>query len=207
MTGVASVTGSAAGENTFRAGSGNESFAQTGPGVAGRHRLLGGVTSSTSPLTVNVSGGPWAGSANDSASVGTTTYTFATGGAAFTSFTGANTGNTEFLADGSGGYALMLREGTTTVDFSAASSGVNVNLSPNTEGGVPSGQADVPGGVDMVSGLTTSWARRRAATPSPLDRPGRTPSAGAGTGNRFVAGTGDATFIDPTSGNTWTSPP
>ena len=202
MTGVASVTGSAAGENTFRAGSGNETFVQTGSGSGDRVDFSAVATSSTSPLTVNVSGAMVGGLANDSASVGTTTYTFATGGAAFTSFTGANLGNAKFLASGLGGYSFDAASGNNTVDYSAAVSGVNVNLSPNTEGGVPSGEADVPGGVDMVSGLTTVVGAPAGGNTFAAGSGGPYTFTGAGTGNRFVAGTGDATFIDPTSGNT-----
>ena len=202
MTGVTSVTGSTAGENTFRAGSGSESFAQTGTGVGDTIDFSAVATSSTSPLTVNVSGAPVGGGANDSAGVGTTAYTFATGGAAFTSFSGASDGNTDFLANGSGGYSFAAAGGNNTIDFSAAASGVNVNLSATTEGGVPSGEADVPGGVDTISGLTTVMGSAAGGNTFAAGSTGPYSFTSAGTGNRFIAGTGDATFIDPTAGNT-----
>ncbi len=202
MSGISTVAGSAAGQNTFRAGSGNASFAQTGPGVGDAIDFSAVATSSSSPLTVNVSGGFVSGLANDSASVGTTTYTFATGGAAFTRFTGATTGNTDFLAGGTGGYNFGAAGGNNTIDFSAAASGVNVNLSPNTEGGVPSGDASVPGGVDTISGLTTVVGSPGGGNIFAAGSAGPYTFTGAGTGNRFVAGTGSATFSDATAGNT-----
>jgi hypothetical protein len=202
MTGISSVTGSAAGQNSFVAGTGSETFAQTGSGVGDGIDFSAVATSSSSPLTINVSGGPVNGLANDSARVGTSLYAFTTGGAAFTSFTGATTGNTTFLASGTGGYSFSAAGGNNLVDFSASASGVNVNLSPTTEGGVPSGEVSVPGGVDTISGLTTVVGALAGGNTFAAGSAGPYTFTSAGTGNRFLAGTGDATFSDATAGNT-----
>ena len=199
MTGITSVTGSATGQNTFRAGGDNASFAQTGSGGGDAVDLSQVATSQSQPLTVNVSGG---GPANDSATAGTTTYSFTTGGAAFTSFTGATDGNTTFLASGLSGYSFSAAGGNNAIDYSAAASGVNVNLSPNTEGGVPSSEVGVPGGVDTISGLNTVVGASAGGNTFVAGSAGPYTFTSAGTGNRFVAGTGNATFIDPTAGNT-----
>jgi hypothetical protein len=132
MSGISTVTGSAAGQNTFRAGSSNASFAQTGPGVGDTIDFSPVATSQSTPLTVNVSGAPVGGLANDSASVGTTTYTFTTGGAAFTRFTGATNGNTDFLASGAGGYAFNGRGTPNTLDLSASPAGTVVTVNRNS---------------------------------------------------------------------------
>ena len=202
MTGINTVTGSAAGQNIFVAGSGNETYAQTGSGVGDAVDFSHVATSQSTPLTVNVSGTPANSLANDSASVGTTTYSFSTGGAAFTSFTGATTGNTDFLASGSGGYRFNAAGSNNTTDFSAAASGVNVNLSPSTEGAVPAGEAAVPGGVDTVSGLTTVVGSSAGGNTFAAGAAGPYTFSSSGTGNRFLAGTGNATFIGATPGNT-----
>ena len=203
MSGISTVTGSAAGQNTFRAGSGNASFAQTGPGVGDAIDFSSVSTSQSVPLTVNVSGAPVGGGpANDSASVGTTTYTFTTGGAAFTRFTGAVTGNTDFLASGTGGYTFDAAGSRDSIDFSAASSGVVVNLSPVTHGVLAPGQVAVPGGVDTISGLFTVTGAASGGNTLYAGSSGPYAFSAAGTGNRFVAGTGNATFSDATPGNT-----
>ena len=216
MTGITSVTGSAAGGNTFRAGAGNETFSQTGSGVGDALDLSHVSTSATTPMTVDVSGG----SGNDTASVGSTTYTFTTGGAAFTAFTGPSTGSTTFLASGSGGYSFTASGSSDSIDFSAAASGVNVNLSPATEHTLASGEVGVAGGVDVLSGLSTVTGSTAggnsfyAGSGGPYVFTGNgndnTFTGGTGTdsftsngsGNRFVAGTGNAVFNDTSSENT-----
>jgi large repetitive protein len=197
------VTGSAAGQNSFVAGAGSETFAQPGSGVGDRIDFSAVATSSSSSLTINVSGATVNGLATASARAGTSAlYAFTSGGAAFTSFSGATSGNTTFLASGTGGYSFSAAGANDTVDFSAAGSGVNVNLSPTTEGGVPSGEASVPGGVDMVSGLTAVVGAASGGNTFAAGSAGPYTFTGAGTGNRFVAGTGNATFSDATPGNT-----
>jgi large repetitive protein len=132
MTGITSVTGSAAGQNSFRAGAGNETFAQPGPGVGDRIDFSAVATSSSSPLTINVSGAMVNGLANDSASVTPSLYSFATGGAAFTSFSGAASGNTDFLASGLGGYRYIGQGTPNTLNLSAAPAGTVVTVNGNS---------------------------------------------------------------------------
>jgi hypothetical protein len=202
MTGINSVTGSATGQNTFVAGAGNETYAQTGSGVGDAIDFSAVATSQSTPLIVNVSGGPANSQANDSASVGATTYAFSTGGSAFTGFTGASTGNTDFLASGTGGYSFAATGSNDRVDFSTAASAVNVNLSPSTEGGVSPGEAAVPSGVDTISGLTSVVGSSAGGNTFAGGAAGPYTFSSGGSGNRFVAGAGNATFIDATSGNT-----
>jgi hypothetical protein len=132
MTGITAVTGSAAGQNSFVAGTGSESFAQPGSGAGDRIDFSAVATSSSSPLTINVSGATVNGLANDSASVGTSLYSFATGGAAFTGFTGATDGNTDFLASGTGGYRYIGQGTPNTLNLSAAPAGTVVTVNGNS---------------------------------------------------------------------------
>ena len=60
---------------------------------------------------------------------GSATYTFSTGGLNFTTLTGSSNGNTTFLAGSTGGYAFSASgNGTDAIDFSAATTPVDVNL-------------------------------------------------------------------------------
>ena len=64
--------------------------------------------------------------------MGTTTYTFSAGGAAFTRFTGATTGNTDFLASGTGGYAFNGRGSPNTLDLSTSPAKTVVKVNRNS---------------------------------------------------------------------------
>ncbi len=64
--------------------------------------------------------------------MGTTTYTFTTGGAAFTRFTGAATGYTDFLASGTGGFAFSGRGLLNTLDLTTAPAGTEVEVNRNS---------------------------------------------------------------------------
>ena len=90
-------------------------------------------TSSSTPLTVNLSGGPVnvAGSgtlANFTAAAGSNTYSFVNNGADFTTFTGSTGGNTTYLGGGTGGYNLAATGTNDRLDLSADQSGVTVDL-------------------------------------------------------------------------------
>ena len=157
ITDAAVVVGSSGGGNTFIAGTGSETFGDTG--TAGGDAIdFGNVpTSVSAPLDVNVSGGPAQGPsgslADFTAVAGSATYSFTTSGSNFVNFTGSANGNTTFLAGKVGGYAFAASGGNDAVDFSAVTStGITVDLSGGTSGSV-SGFAN--GNPDSISGLTT----------------------------------------------------
>ena len=220
ISGLTDVIGSAQGGNTFIAGSGAETFGDNG--TAGGDTInFGNVgTSTTTPLTVNVSGGPAGALLNDEAMLGnSTTYTFTTRGLDFTKLSGALNGNTAFLAGPTGGYGFSAFGSNDTIDFSAATVGVTVNLTGGSSGTV-SGFAN--GKTDSISGLTTvtgssAGGNTFMAGPGPLaysftgnangnlfegGSGGSDAFASNGNNNVFQPQAASASINDPGSGNT-----
>jgi len=113
-------------------------------------------TSSSAPLTVNVSGSSAGGIANDTAVVGAVIYTFTSGGAEFTTFDGASSGYTDFLA-GSSSETFANPGGAAgdAIDFSgvatSSSTPLTVNLSGAAADGVPSDTAVVGSVTDHLA--------------------------------------------------------
>jgi hypothetical protein len=145
---ISSVVGSSGGGNSFIAGTQSENFADTGSAGGDSLNLSNVPTSGSTPLTINVSGGPAGGGiANDTATVGSVTYSFTSGGANFTTFTGAATGNTTFLAGQSGGYTFDGNGSNNELDLSAVHSGATLSAngdsmaSPGTVTGLEPGLA------------------------------------------------------------------
>lgn len=84
---------SSTGYTDFLAGNASKTFADpAGTGTSDEIDFSNVTTSSSLPLVVNVSGATDDGVSNDTASVGTTTFDFTSGGAAFTQFSGADYG-------------------------------------------------------------------------------------------------------------------
>jgi hypothetical protein len=118
----------------------------------------GVATSGSAPLAINVSGGPSGSLANDTASVGSVTDSFASGAAEFTTFVGASSGHTDFLA-GSSAKTFSNPAGASgdEIDFSAvptsSSMPLTVNLSGASSRGVASDTA-VAGNVtdNLITG-------------------------------------------------------
>src|SRR5262249_48094350 len=144
--------------NTFDAGQGSETFGDNG--LAGKDAINFGsvATSSTTPLDVNISGGPaqvQTGSlSNFTAVAGTAVYIFSAGGSNFVTLTGSNNGNTPSLAGSTGGYNLAASGGNDAIDYSAATAKpVTVNLSGTTTIGTVTGFTNNL--ADTISGLTT----------------------------------------------------
>ncbi len=131
-------------------------------------------TSSSVPLSVNVSGGPYSGGqANDTAVAGSAVYSFS----GVSSFVGSGSGNTTFAAGTAGGYTFSGSGSGNVLDVGAAGSGVPVS--------VPNGTVSVGGGSDVFSGIQTFDG----------------PAAGGAT---FTAGpAGGYTFNGDGSGNTF----
>jgi hypothetical protein len=145
---ISSVVGSSGGGNSFIAGTQSENFADTGSAGGDSLNFSDVPTSTSTPLTINVSGGPLEGDiANDTATVGSVTYSFTSGGANFTTFTGAATGNTTFLAGQSGGYTFDGNGSNNELDLSAVHSGATLSAngdsmaSPGTVTGLEPGLA------------------------------------------------------------------
>jgi hypothetical protein len=208
FSGVTSVVGSLAGHNTFVAGSGSETFGDTGTAGQDTINFSAVQTGSGTPLTVNVSGGPVNGQASYTAVVGPATYTFfslTTSGLNFTHFTGAGNGGTVFLASGFGGYNFTATSSGNSIDFTAAGSGVLVDLSGGPSGSVSQLTANpvTASTTDSISGLTTVTGSSAGGNTFMAGPSTATYNfTGNGNGNTFFAGTGTATFVDPGSSNT-----
>ncbi len=143
LSDISSVSGSSsAGHNLFVAGSSSEVFTDNGTSRTDGIDFSNVSTSLNTTLTIDVSGKPVTGATNlEAALIGTaTTYAF---GPDFTSFVGAESGNTRLDASGTqGGFSFTGQGVSNIADFSAAS-GVTANLvtgqvtasgaSPNTD--------------------------------------------------------------------------
>jgi hypothetical protein len=215
LTGATVINGSAKGNNTFVAGPSSESFGDTGTGQNDTINFAGVATSVTTPLTVNFSGGPVnvAGSgplANFTALAGSATYSFATGGANFTTFTSSTTGNTNYLAGGNGGYNLTATGTNNELDFSAAPGGVRVDLTGSsnpcgmatTGNPAPNCVSGQTGGNDIITGLTTLIGSSHGGNTF-LAGSATSDFTGNGNGNTFVGGAGLDTFRSTGNGNTF----
>ncbi len=141
FSGITTFDGSGAGGNTFAAGPGSETFRDTG--TAGGDTV--DFSQVSSALAVNVSGTTQGGVLNDTATAGPATYAFSLG--AHPSFTGSP-GATTFYAGSAGGYGFTGKGTSTTLDLSAAPSGVDVSVPAGTVTGLT-------GGSDSISGITT----------------------------------------------------
>src|SRR5581483_238601 len=157
ISGITTVLGSTVGHNTFIAGTGSETFGDTGTTGGDTVNFFNVATSATAKLTVNVSGATVNGVFPYTATVGTTTYTFSNNGANFTTFVGPQGGQTTFVASGQlDGYSFTGSGQNVVADFSANVSGIVANLTSGPEDGVPAGEVSIGGGnPDAVSGITT----------------------------------------------------
>ncbi|MDQ6783008.1 MAG: hypothetical protein M3063_06125 [Actinomycetota bacterium] len=228
LVNVASVDGSSLGGNTFVAGSGNETFGDTGFSATDAIDFSNVATSGTTPLTVNASGAPFNGVANDTGTVGSVTYDFTRGGSNFTTFTGSSNGNTTFLAGGVPNYTFTGNStATDSIDFSSVRSGVTVDLSAGPTPSPPVKNVRLAAGQDSIVGLTnvvgSSAGNNRfiagpsatynftgngngntfdgGAPPGVGQTPGIDVFSSNGSNNTFKAGTGSATFNDAGSNN------
>lgn len=128
ISGIASIVGSSAGQNTFIAGPASETF--SAGGTANTIDFTAVPTSFSSPLTINVSGATASGVASYNATAGGVSYNFSAGGPGFTSFVGSGSGNTRFIAPNqTGGYRFSGKGPGNTADFSANTVGIVANLS------------------------------------------------------------------------------
>jgi hypothetical protein len=148
FTGSTSFKAAATGYTTFLAGANSEMFAASGLSATDAIDFSAVATNPSTRLTINVSGAPSGGLANDTAAVGSVTDTFSTGGAAFTTFDGASNGNTVFLAGSSSETFADPGGGPgDTLDFSSAvtsaSTPLTVNMSGAASGGVANDTAQV----------------------------------------------------------------
>jgi hypothetical protein len=218
LTDVSVVNGSRGGNSTFIAGSSSESFGDLGTAGGDALDFANVATSSGTPLTVNVSGGPAGPLPDFTAAVGSITYSASSGGPNFTNLTGSSSGNTMFLAGGTGGYSFTATSANNSIDFSAATTGVAVNLSAGSTGSVTGFGNSL---TDTIAGLTTvigssAGGNSFTAGPAPTtynftgNGDGNSFTGGGGSdtftssgdNNTFTAGPGSATFVDPGSGNT-----
>jgi hypothetical protein len=159
-------------------------------------------TNASTALTVNVSGALVSGVANGTATVGSTTYTFADGLANFTDLIGASSGHTDFLASSTGGYTLSASGTGDSLDLAAIASGTTVDLLGGTTGTVcvgatPCSIAD----TDTISGLTTVTGSAGGGDTF-IGGSATYTFTQAANGNTFEVGTGPETITDPGSTNT-----
>lgn len=170
--------------NTFTAGTGTGTFNSTGTGNIIDFSAL------TSQVTVEVAADKTADSTYTWPTFGSTPATFK-GSAGGTIFEAGGTGPGVGVCGGPtaaacGGYTFEGTGGTNVADFSAAASGVTVNLASGASGGTVSGLTANPSGSDSTTdslvGLTTV--------------------TGSNAGNNiFIAGPGPSTYSFSASGN------
>ena len=204
INGISTVFGSSGGANTFIAGSGSETFGDTGSAGGDTVSFVNVPTSGSTPLTVNVSGSPVGVTATSTATAGPATYTFSNKVGNFSIFDGSNSGNTLFFGGTRGGLTFTAQALTlgNSADFSPASSGLRVNLNAalgNVTGGGLSA-ADTLQNLTSVKGSSAGGSTFAGGSAGPYT------FTGQGSGNTFdAAGAGlasSATFIDPSPGNT-----
>ena len=138
---------------------------------------------------------------------------------AFAVIKGASSGDTDFLAGDHGGLTFTAQGASgNAADFSAASSGVVVNLTQpagTVSGGNLTNGGDTVSGLTNVTGSAAGGNEFVAGSGSPYTFTGNGNgnifvggASGAdtftsnGTGNLFFPGVANASFIDPTAGNT-----
>ena len=175
FVGISTIVGSLSGGTTFVPDpASSATFADVGSGATDAIDFSHVSTSPSAALKVNVSGAPAGALANDTASIGAVTYTFTTGGSRFKTFVGSPTGNTDFIAGSAAGYSFLGGPSITTdtLDLSASTQGPTVNAA--------TGVVTIAAATDSFTGISTFIG------------------AAVG-GNRFVAGTGNESFADPSS--------
>ena len=205
------LSGSTLGGNTFIAGPTSETFNDSGTSATDTINFANVATSTSTPLTVNLSGGPVnvAGSgtlANFTAAAGSNTYSFVNNGADFTTFTGSTGGNTTYLGGGTGGYNLAAMGTNDRLDLSADQSGATVDLTGMAmDANNPCDNTGMNGCVtrlgksgsgstsDTISGLTTVIGS--AGGNNVFEAGAATYDfTGNGNNNTFVGGSGTDTF-------------
>jgi len=199
FSGIGRVVGSASGGNTFVAGGGSASFADSGSGAGDTVDFSQVATSALSPLTVNLSGAtvsvsPSGPLPNDNAVVGSSTYSFSSGGSNFTTFDGAASGNTTFLGGATAGENFVGAGTGNVADFSADANPVSANLSTGLVGVGPSA-TDTVSGISRVVGSAAGGNSFVAGT-------GLETFSDSGSGNTFSLGASPAVIVDPAAGNT-----
>ena len=183
------VVGPTSGSTKFVAGAAAMTF--TGQGTGNALDLSALATSQSTRGTVNVSGSPANGVANNTATAGATTDQFT----AVSSLTGPSTGSTTFLAASTGGYTFTGQGSGDTLDLSASGSRATID--------VPAGSVTVGTAADSFSGIPTFTGpavgnSRFVAASSSNDA-----FVGNGDGNTFVAApSSDDTFAANGNGNT-----
>ncbi len=199
FSGISTVVGSSAGSNTFVAGSANETFIDGGVSGGDTVDFSNVATSTSSPLTVNVSGGPVNTVANGTAAVGPFTYTFTSTVSNFTNFIGSSSGHTDFLAGPTGGHSFSGSGSGDTLDLSAMAAGPTVDLSGGTTGTVCV-TTPCTSNTDTISGLTTVTGSSAGSTTF-VGGSATYDFTGHGNTNIYEAGSGPETISDSGSGN------
>ncbi len=199
ILGMTSVLGSTAGHNTFVAGTAPETFGDTGTVGGDTIDFTHVSTSSSTPLVVNASGATVNGFSPFTATEGLTPlYTFSNGGPNFTTFIGAATGSTQFLAGSLPGFTFTATNAGNSIDFSSIGSGVTVNLTAGTSGTVTwlsGADSDTINGLTAVTGSSSGFNVFEGG-------PASYTFTGGGPDNDFKVGTGSETIIDSGAGNT-----
>jgi hypothetical protein len=199
--------GGTVGSDTFDVGSGTSTFFDTGPGDTVDFTNV--PTSSNTPLQVNAASGQ--------ATVSTSTTTFvnhsgSNGASDFTAFKGSAQGNTAFVASPSGGETFTASGSNDSIDFSAASSGVTVDLhtyatsQTGTVTGLAAGTGSDPTAdtIDGLSAVTGSAQGGNTFTAGDAGANGyRYSFTGNGNGNTFTGGNGAASFAGNGNANTF----
>ncbi len=197
FTGISSFIGSASGSTEFVAGAGqSETFSDAGTVGGDTLNLTNVVTSSSSPLTMNLTGGAVNGLPASSAKVGMTTYAFSPGDD-FSSFVGSGGGNNDVLAGRASGFTFSGPASANTLDLSHATAAVTLVLGqsgPQATGGA--GPITLSGTITEVIG--SNFGNHLQAGPGTVTLKGGSGVdwLGAGTGaDTLDAGSGTTTLV------------
>ena len=193
ISGLTTVIGSSSGGNLFGAGSSSETFGDRGSTGGDSIAFSDVATSGSTPLTVNVSGGPVGTVPNFSAAAGSAVYSFGNKGSNFTNFTGSAAGNTVYLAGNPSSYHFGASGSGNSIDYSAATSGVTADLGAGT--------VTLGGGTDFLSGLSVVTGSSQGGNTFLGGAAGPYTFTGNGTGNHFTASNASATYQGNGTGN------
>jgi hypothetical protein len=152
---ITSVTGSSSGGNYFIAGPGSETFADGGSSKTDTIDFSELTAGNGSPLTINVSG---IGTSAYTATFGSATYNFTTGGTDFVDLIGSAGGYTTFDASASytstARYVFTGQGGNNVISLATAPCSIQANLAAGTIGCLPNSGHPSPT-TDSISAIST----------------------------------------------------
>ncbi len=187
FTGEEAFTGGTFGGTTFVAGTGG-GLKFTGQGNGNTLDV-----SSLSSPTLNVSGGPAGGEANDTVHAGSVLDSFS----GITAFKGSSNGSTTFLAGNTVGFSFAGQGSGNSLDLSSLTSGVSIDATTGT--------ATTNSGTDVFSGISSFVGSSSGFNTFTAGNAGGFSFAASGAGNTLdLSRSTSGSSIDATTGTATT---